>query len=809
MKSFLQDVRYGLRVFRTHPGFAAVVLVTLALGIGANTAIFSVVNAVLLRPLPFPSADRLTMVWERKDTEAPNVVSPANFLAWKDENDVFDKLAAFVTVRASITGRGEPEEIPAQVVTEDFFPALGVPPALGRTLTPKDCTPEAPDVVVLSHGYWQRRYHGDPKVVGTSLTINGQVAEIVGVMPAGFAFQVRDNALASGAPEMWAAMAFRAQDRVPRGRYLSAVARLAPGVDLKRAKATMDALAGRLAERFPDFDTGWGITLVPLRDQLVGSVRPVLLLLLATVGLVLLIACANVANMLLARAAARRSEIAIRSALGAGRLRIVRQLVTEALVLSGAGGITGFLLALWGSDLLLAVAPPELLALEHVQADLRVLGFALAASILTGLLFGIVPALQATRVDLDEAIKSGGTRGASEGKTRRLRESFVVSQVALSLVLLVGSALLVRSLLRLQAVDPGFDRTHLLTLQLTLPRVKYQQTEDRIRFFTTLLERLRATQGVRAASLSSGLPFGGLGARTNFTIEGRPPQPAGQDLETDVRTMDPSYFRTMGIPLIAGRPFTEQEGQRASNVVIISQSLARLHWPNESPLGKRVTINMKEKNVPSEIVGVVADVRGVGLDVEPREMSYWPFPELPSRQTQVVVRAAGDPGALAASVRRVIRELEADLPIAEIHTMDERIATSIARARFGSILLSSFAGVAALIACVGLYGVMSHLVAQRGREIGIRVALGAAQKDVLSMVLSRGMGIAAVGIALGLLLSLAATRTLTAFLYGTSTTDPVAYAGIASALAAVAFVACYGPARRASRLDPVEVLRHE
>jgi putative ABC transport system permease protein len=541
----------------------------------------------------------------------------------------------------------------------------------------------------------------------------------------------------------------------------------------------------------------------------VGAVRPVLILLLATVALVLLIACANVANMLLARGAARRKEIAIRTALGAGRARIVRQLVTEALVLAGAGGAAGLLLAIWGADVLLALAPAELLGLQSVRADGRVLGFALGVSLFTGLVFGLAPAVHATKVDLDEAMKSGGSRGASESRTRRLREMFVVAQVALSLVLLVGSCLLVRSLLRLRSVDPGFDRGHLLTFQLTLPSARYAESEKRVRFFTSLVERIEATPGVRSASLSSGLPFGGLGSTTNFLIEGRPPQPPGQDLETDVRVVEPDYFKTMAIPLLEGRAFTEHEASNATGVVIVTRTMARLHWPNESALGKRIVINMKDENTPSEIVGVVADVHGVGLDVEPREMSYWPYAELPSRQMAVVIRTDSDPLTFVPSVRRVVRDLDADLAIADIRTMEQLIATSMARARFSSVLLSLFAVVAAVIACVGLYGVMSHLVAQRGREIGIRIALGAAQADVLRMILSRGMAIAAVGIAGGLGLALALTRTLATFLYGTSPTDPLAFGSIATLLAAVAFAACYGPARRAARIDPMTMLRRQ
>ena len=807
MMSTLHDLRHAVRVLVNSPGFAGVILLTLALGIGANTAIFSVVNAVLLRPLPFSAPERLVMVWERKDADLHNVVAPANFLAWKDETDVFERLAAFVTSRASVTGVGDPEEVTTQFVTEDFFPALGTPPLLGRSLTAKDCTPDSPNVLVLSHGYWQRRFGGDPAIVGKSITVNARPTEVIGVMPPGFNFMVRENAGAVGQPEMWGAMGFRAADRVPKGRYLSAIARLKPGASVGSATAAMEGMSRRLALRFPDFDTGWGVSLVPLRDQVLGAARPVLLLLFATVALVLLIACANVANMLLARAAARRREIAIRTALGAGRARIIRQLVTEALVLAGAGGAVGLVFAIWGADAILAVAPAELLGLQNVRADWRVLGFALGLSLITGLVFGLAPAVHATKADLDAAMKSGGSRGASESRTRRLREMFVVAQVALSLVLLVGSCLLVRSLLRLRSVDPGFDRGNLLTFQLTLPRARYTEFEKRVRFFTSLVERIEATPGVRSASISSGLPFGGLGSTTNFLIEGRPPQPPGQDLETDVRMVEPDYFKTMAIPLLEGRAFTEREAQNATGVVIVTQTMARLHWPNESAVGKRIVINMKDQNTQSEIVGVVADVHGVGLDVTPREMSYWPYAELPLRQMSVVIRTDGDPLAFVPSVRRIVRDLDADLPIGDVRTMEQLIATSIARARFSSLLLTLFAVVAALIACVGLYGVMSHLVAQRGREIGIRMALGAAQADVLRMILSRGMAIAAIGIAAGLGLALALTRTLSTFLYGTSPTDPLAFGSIAALLAAVAFAACYGPARRAARIDSMTMLR--
>jgi len=628
-------------------------------------------------------------------------------------------------------------------------------------------------------------------------------------MPPDFKLFIKQGSSVGKPAELWLPIAFPANAIVRRGRAWTSVARLKPGVTLQQAQAEMNTIAGRLEKQYPDFNTGWGVNVVGLHDQFVGDIRRALLVLLGAVGFVLLIACANVANLLLARAAACQKEIAIRTALGARRWRIIRQLLTESVLLAGAGGAVGLLFAIWGMDLLLALTPQDLLGLKTISLDLRVLTFTLLVSLLTGMIFGLAPALQASRPDLNESLKEGGRSAASGAGSHRVRNLFVVTEVALALVLLIGSGLMIKSFLRLQAVSPGFDSESLLTVRLLLPSSKYGQDHQRIAFFRQLLQRLEILPGVRSVSAIDAIPFGGPGSATGFTIVGRPAPAPGEKPTLDVRVIDPNYFRTMNIPLIKGRNFTEREATEVSRVVIVNESLVRRYFPDEDPIGKRVTIEMSNQPVPSEIIGVVGDVKHVGLDTEPRAMSYWPHPELARSFMTLVIRTESDPLSLAASVQREVRAIDKDQPVADVRTMEQLLSDSMARARFSTLLLSIFAAVALILSAVGIYGVMSYSVSQRTHEIGIRMALGASRRDVLKLVVGQGIVMSLIGMAIGLAASFALTRLISSLLFGVSAADPMTFTVVSLLLIGIALLACYIPARRATKVDPMIALRYE
>ncbi len=813
LETLLQDVRYAGRMLAKRPGFTAVAALTLALGVGANTAIFSVVEAVLLRPLPYRHAGRVVVVWENNHTQPRrhNVISPANFLDWREQAKSFDEMAVFLDQPLSLTGAGEPEEVPAQLVTPNLFALLGVNPELGRAFTPEDAKPgKRAVVVVISHGLWQRRFGGAPDVIGRTVSLNGRPMSVVGVMPDGFKWFVKENSRASRPAELWLPMSLAPySDRTKSGRFAQAVARLAPGVPLDKAQAEMDTIAGRLESQYPDYDKGWGITLVPLRDQLSGEIKPALLVLLGAVGFVLLIACVNVANLLLARAAGRHKEIAIRSAMGAGRRRIVRQLLTESVLLSLLGGALGLLLALWSVRALVALSPENLIGAGEVGLDLPVLAFTLAASLLTGILFGLAPALEASRVRLNESLKESSRGNAGSSRGRRLRDALIAAEVGLALVLLVGAGLMVRSFVRLQAVDPGFDARNLLTLRVALPSVRYPDDAKADAFFRQAVASLRTLPGVRSASAISELPFAALGTATSFTIEGRPAPPPGEFFGTDVRVVDEEYFRTMRIPVLAGRTFTPQEVAEDRKVCVVNQAMARVYFPGENPVGKRITVVMSDSPTPTEIIGVVGDARYAKLEGDLQPMVYWTPPQLPYSSRTLVLRAQGDPESLAAPARRAIQAIDKDLPVADVRTMEGWIAESMARTRFGTLLLAAFALLALTLAAVGIYGVMSHSVVQRQNEIGVRMALGARAGDVLWLVIRQGLARVLVGVGLGLLGALALTRVLSSLLYGVSATDPLTFLSLALLLTAVSWIACYIPARHAARVDPLIAMRYD
>jgi len=803
MRILWQDIRYGARMLWKSPGFTAVVVAALALGIGANAAIFSVVDATLIRPLRYKDPDRLLMVWETftARNRLRNVVSPANFLDWQAQNKVFQEMAALTDFPANLIGVGEPEELRAQAVTGKFFAVLGVQAARGRTFRPEEDRPNAPAVVVLSHELWERRFGSDPGIVGRSINLDASPAEVIGIAPRGLRFV--DKA------DLWALLRLDpARDyRKISGRYLAAVARLKPGVSLEQARAEMHTIAKRLEQDHPAFSKGWGVNLVPLEEQIAGELQRPLWVLLGAVGLALLIACANVANLLLARAASRQKELAVRASLGAGRWRVVRQLLTESLMLAAAGGAAGLLVARWGLDALIALAPADTPRLHEISLDLRVLAFAAGVCVLTALVFGLGPALLAARASLHDALKEGGRSPLAGLRSRRLSGALVVAEISLSLVLLIGAGLLIRSFARLTAVNPGFETGRLLTARVTLPGRNYQP-QQRVAFFRDAIQRLKALPGVRSVSAVSWLPFGGRRSATGFNIEGRPKPGPGENPVTDVRTIHPNYFRTMGIPLLRGRDFTERDTAEAPRTFVINQALTRKYWPNEDPIGQRIAVFMGDQ-VFGEIVGIVADIKDQTLDANVLPTVFYAHPHLTYGSMTLVVRATGDPAALAKAVTGVVRSLDPNQPVADIRAMEEVLSETVSRQRFNMLLLMVFAGVAVALAAVGVYGVMAYSVAERRHEIGVRMAVGARQGDVLRLVLGQGLLLALAGAALGLAGAAALTRLMASLLFEVKPTDPLAFAAATLVLAAVALLACYLPARRASRVDPLTALRYE
>jgi putative ABC transport system permease protein len=809
MQTLWQDLRYGARLLLKKPGFTLIAVITLALGIGANTAIFSVVHAVLLQPLPYNDADRLVMLWEshRQRGVRQIYVSPANFVEWREQNSVFTDIAAFADDRSILTGAGAPEEIVSQSATPNLFALLGAEAILGRTFTADDGMPGRPSVAVISFGLWRRRFGGDPGVIGRKLILNRADVTVIGVMPPDFQWFIKQGSTIGRPPELWGPLVFDYDPRESRGRFLRTVARLKPGATLRQAQAEMDTISGRL-EPTSEFNRGFSAEVIPLREQFTGDIRLALLALFGAVGFVLLIACANVANLQLARAAARASEVAVRSALGANRFSLARQLLTENILLALLGGAVGLLLAVWGIDALVSLSPPELLSLPGVKINLAVLGFTLGVALLTGTLFGLAPAWSASRANTIELLKAGG--GAGRGSRRhRARGVFVAAEVALALVLLVGAGLLARSYVRLRSVDPGFDPRNVLTLRVSLPGMKYPEDRQRVSFFKQAVGELKALPGVHAAGAVSHLPFAGITPGTFFKIEGGPALPVSQWPITSVCVADAGFFSAMQIPLKRGRLFTEQEATEARHVVVINEAMARRHFQNEDPIGKRLTILMSDTPTPTEIIGVVGDAKTTGLDIEAGPMAYWPHPELAYQYMTLVIRAQGDAAGLTAAARNVISALDNEQPAADERTMERLLANSIARARFNTLLLALFAIVATALAAVGVYGVMAFAVAARTQEIGIRMALGARMRDVLRLVIGQGMAWVLIGVGTGLIAALALTRLLKKLLFNVSATDPITFALVALLLTAVALLACWIPARRAAKVDPMVALRVE
>ena len=811
MDLLIQDVRYAIRMCLRSPGFTTVAVLALALGIGANTAIFTIVNAVLIERLPFHDPSRLVMMWESNSRrpDHPNTVGPANFLRWRERADAFDQIAGFYETRLNLTGTAEPLELVAQNVTSNFFNTVGVAPMLGRTFLPDEGPDGRNRVVVLTHSLWQRRFGADPSIVGRSIQLNSQPYTVIGVMPPDVSLFVKAGSLVGKAPDVWAPFAFTAADREPHGRFMMAIARLRSNVSLSEAQSQMTTIAAGLRAEIPQFDTGWTVRLVPIHDQLSGELRPALLVLSGAVAFVLLIACANVANLLLARGAVRQREIAIRTALGAARGRMIRQLLTESIVLGVSGGLFGLLVAQWSLALLLALSPVDLTALGHVTLSYPVLAFTAAVSILTAILCGFAPAFEGSRADVQEALKDGARQVGAGTRHRRLRHAFVVAEIALAVVLLVGAGLMLRSFQGLRQVDPGFDSHNVLTMRVSLPAAKYGNDTARLRFFQNAVAHIEQLPGVRAAGAISFLPFAGLGAATDFSIVGQPPPGPGQEPVVDVKVCDNGFFRAMNVKLLRGRLFTDREMQDVSHVVVINETMAQRFFRESDPIGQQIAIDMKSPIAPTTIVGVVADIKNGDLTAESRAMSYWPHPELAYSAMTLTVRTVVDPLTLAPAVEAQIRSLDKDQPVSDVRTMDQWIAKSLAQTRFSSLLLAVFAALALLLAAIGIYGVMSYAVSQRTSEIGIRLALGAERRDILRMIVGNGVRLAVVGLTIGGLLAAGLSRTLTSLLFQTRPTDPVTFATVVGVLGAVAVLASYLPARRASRIAPIDALRYQ
>lgn len=816
-----QDLRYGARMLLKSPGITFVVILALALGIGANTAIFSVVNSVLLRPLPYDEADRLVFLNERSQALDTMSISYPNFKDWREQNSSFEKIGVYNRGSYNLTGSGEPERFVAAQASADLFAALRVNAALGRLYTNEEDQPGGTPVVMLSHGLWQKRFGGQESILNQQLTLNNKSYTVIGIMPETFKFPSR--------AELWVPVGqLSGQDSwQSRGNHpgLYGVARLKPGVTLAAAQADMENIAVNLEKQYPDTNMGNRVKIQPLLEVFVSDARRTLWVLFAAVAFVLLIACANIANLLLARATARQKEMAIRAAMGAGRWRIARQLLTESVLLAFIGGILGLLFARWGIDLILYISPDAIPRAAEIGLDWRVLSFTIGLALVTGILFGLVPALQAGVVDVHETLKETG-RGTS--RRQWLRSSLVVVEVATTLVLLVGAGLMIRSFYQLQKVNPGFSLDRLTSFSVSLPQSKYPKLEQRDAFFKQLLENIRGLPGVESTAAASGLPLGNNGWQTSFQIDGQPPPPPGQAPLMEACLVTSDYFKAMDIPLKSGRYFNDhdnraflvgrdlsklnemQEAIAGLNSIVIDEEFARRHWPNEEAVGKRIRLGSEDDSQVLTVLGVVGRVNMESLNQNSnRVQGYFPYAQFPQSGMTVIVKAASDPNLLINSIRQQIAAIDPDQPLFNVRTMNEIRAESVASERLNLTLLSIFAGIALILAVVGIYGVMSYSVTQRTHEIGIRMAIGAQPRDVFRMIIGQGMLMALVGIGVGLLGAFGLTRLMETMLFGVEPTDPTTFAVIAVLLSCVAFIACYVPGRRATKVDPVVSLRYE
>jgi putative ABC transport system permease protein len=821
-----QDLRFGFRMLWKSRSVTIVAVLALALGIGANTAIFSVINGVLLRPFPYKDSDRLVVLWERSQQMSAVSVSIPDYFDWKEQNRCFEDISGQIRRGFILTGSNEPEQLSGSIVPSNVFSILGLNPILGRTFSAEEDKVNAEPVVVISQGLWQRRFGSDSNILGKTLTLNEKNFTVIGVMPSDFQYPTGS--------ELWVPLGIYL-DELPKSRgahpNFYAIARLKPGITVEQARADMDIVANRLAEQYPDSNRGGGVTITPLLDANVGYIRTGLLTMFAAVAFVLLIACANVANLMLARASARQKEIAIRIALGAGRWRLIRQLLTESILLSLCSGILGLLIALWGIDLLLTAEPGSIPVprLQNIGIDVRVLGFTMVTSILTGLFFGLVPALQSTKPKLNENLKESG-RGVTEGFGRkRIRNLLVIAEVGLSLVLLIGAGLLIKSFLLLRGVNPGFNSENALTMNISIPKQKYTDLNSWTTFYKQLLEKIRSIPGVEHVCIASGLPLAGGGSESSVFAEGQAkPEPGNATVGQFINVND-DYFRTMGIPLLKGRFFTEQDVEGAKPVAIIDETMAQKFWPNEDPIGKRFAFETRalpnsqgqgtgQKEFDPlwrEVIGVVGHTKHYGLDAPSRVQMYVPYLQLSiyNRRTwptmSIVVRTGSDPSNIISAVREQVASVDKNVPVTNIATFEQIYSRSISNRRFNMLLLGILAVIALVLASLGIYGVISYTVTQRTHEIGVRMALGAQQRDVLKLILGHGLKLTFLGLAIGLVAAFALTRLISSLLFGVSATDPLIFASISLLLAAVALIASYLPARRATKVDPMIALRYE
>src|SRR5215471_8247726 len=802
-----QDVRYGLRMLAKSPAFTAIAVIALALGIGANSAIFSVVDAVLLRPLPFKNPGQLVMVWENaahlgfpRDTP-----SPANFLDWQKQATGFTGMAAMIERSFNLTGIGEPERLEGRRVSGNLFQLLGISTRLGRTFVPED-DKAGTHVVLLSHSLWQRRFGSDPGVIGRALTLDGESYSVVGVMPPLVQLPGYENVN----DQLWVPIAFPAEEAVQRGNhFLEVIARLKPGITLKQAQAEMNTIAARLEKQYPTYNLRRGAVVVPLHEQVVGEIRPALVILLGAVGFVLLIACANVANLLLARAAALQKEIALRLAVGASRSRLTRQFLTESLLLALLGAGLGLLLALAGIRVLRTLIPVTIAQVGTITVNGTVLVFTLLIALVTGIAFGVVPAIQGSHFNLNDTLKESGRDSAGGSKGNRIRGLLVIAEVAVSFVLLIGAGLLINSFLHLRNLDPGFRSDHLLTMKADLSDVKYPDRERRAAFFDEVMRRIRELPGVQSAAVASNLPLTYNGDSMSISVEGLPDPPPDQRPDVIFRAIGLGYFATMGIPMVRGRDFTDQDNGESTDVVIISEKTAEQFWPGQDPIGKRLKPGFSTSNAPwREVIGIVKDVRQNDFVAPPKRQMYFSYRQLKNiRANALVIRTNIEPMSLAVPVRNAIWSVDKDQTVADIDTMDHIVAGAVARQRFSMLLLGLFAALALLLASIGIYGVMSYSVAQRTREIGIRIALGARRADVLQMTVKQALKLVGAGMLIGLAAAFLLTRVLASLLFGISATDPITFSCISMVLLAVAILASYVPALRATKVDPITALR--
>jgi len=811
METLLQDMRYGARMLLKHPGFTLIAVITLALGIGANTAIFSVVNAVLLRPLPYEAPERLVMVWNTFQQRGWNRTdpSPLNFVRYQEQNHVFTQMAAFRGWNLTLTGGDEPEQVSCARVSANFFSVLGISPILGRPFGPEEAHPERRTVALLGYGLWERRFGSDPHIVGRILKLDGVSYTIIGVLPPDFQFPKQT--------ELWTPVDFdprRTSEAL--GGELKVIARLKPGVSIRQAQAEMSALARSLEQQFPETNSGWGVRLVSLTEELVGPIQSALLIFSGVVGFVLLISCANVANLLLAKASVRQKEMSIRMALGAGRCRLVRQLLTESLLLAILGGALGMLLAFWAIPTMVTGLPSDIIqyvpGLKGIGIDVRGLGFTVCVSLLTGMIFGLAPAWQSSKPNLNESLKDGGQR-STEGRGRHYFQNlFVISEVALALVLLIGAGLMMKSFLRLIKVNPGFNPENVLTAQIALPRSKYTAPDRQSAFFQQLLQRFEHLPGVLSAGAINSLPLGGSGMNSNFSIQGQSISTPGEQPNAGYRLISPNYFRAMGIRLLKGRSFTVQDAQGAPQVAIINETLARRFWPNEDPINKQIKFGVSPTMaIPwRSIIGVVEDVKHWEITTNPEPEIYVPHLQGPPTSSMfLVMRTASPPTSVIGAMKSEVWAADKDQPIGSIRAMEQILSDSIARERLFMLVLGIFSTVAFVLAAIGVYGVINYLVTQRTHEIGVRLALGAQRRDVLKLIIRQGMAPALIGVSLGIAGSFALTRVLSQLLYGVSATDPETFTGISLLIIGVALLASYIPARRASKIDPIVALRNQ